>query len=175
VKKFLFRLVIVVWVVFGLAFTIAALNAHAEGGVTIIQPGDMVFVKLSTKTDAGEDEIMLIEFDERGRGAIVSQFDKNRIVAIVRPGDDLDGLEFHHFKTVSNFFKRTDFDKLMRDIDDGKISVWDKVKSYSKQGGAFALDKGKDFIQWMDETAEKMADYAIDKGWGDKLRNLFGK
>ena len=158
-----------------LAWLLIVLNtALADTSATIIQPGDMVFVNLDTTTETGEAEIMLIEFSEDGKGAIMSQFDRTRIVTIVAPDDvnSLDGLEFHYFKTVNNYFKRTDFDKLMRDIDAGKISAWDKVKSYAKRSGAFVWDKTQDFVQWMDDTAESMADYAIKKGWGDKLRDL---
>lgn len=169
----------VLLVIFAMMIALAGLlimlsTALAETSITIIQPGDMVFVKLNSTTEAGEAEVMLIEFSQDGKGAIISQFDRNRIAAIVAPDSttEFDGLKFHHFKTVNNYFKRTDFDKLMRDIDTGKITAWDKVKSYAKQSGAFAWDKTQGFIQWMDDAAESMVDYAEKKGWSDELRDL---
>ncbi len=157
-------------------------SAQAESrGMTIVNPGEMVFVKLNTKTADGEVEVMLIEFDERGKGAIIMQFDQSRIIGRpVSPGDinsvaELDGVEVHYFKTVNNFLRRTDFDQLMKDIDAGKVTAWDKVKSYAKQGGAFVWDKTKSFTQWMDETAESMADYAREQEWDKKVQDTLDK
>ncbi len=176
--RILARTIIVLAILVALAAIILAVSsAHAEGndgGITIVKPGSFVFVKLLTDSD-DPAEVICIEFDVNGKGAIISRFDQDRILAIVEPGEQPDSdLVFHYYRNINNWINRQDFSKLMAEIDEGQLTRWDKAKAYTKGGLDWVWDKTldlKDFIE--DEVVDPLAEYGEQKGWGDKVRDFF--
>lgn len=118
---------------------------------------------------------MLIEFAADGQGAIMSQFDQNRILLIANPDDDVEFPPFHHYYLCDER-KRVVFEDLMDDIDNNRLGVWNKVKSYAKEAGSYLWDASQNLSDWLDQ---KYTDWGVynwieEKGWGDKIRNFFG-
>ncbi len=160
--------------VIAIIFAVAS-SAHAENdGIIIVKPGSFVFVKLLTDSD-DPAEVICIEFDVNGKGAIISRFDQDRILAIVEPGEQPDSdLVFHYYRNINNWINRQDFSKLMAEIDEGQLTRWDKAKAYTKGGLDWVWDKTLDLKSLLEEeVVDPLAEYGEQKGWGDKVRDFF--
>ncbi len=144
-----------------------------------IQPGSWVFVKLKTLTETGEQENILIDFPAKGEGGFLSQFDRERILLItVNPELEETLPPTHHYYRATSFFgRRINLDKLMTDIDAGETGLWSKIKSNSKEAGAWVWDKSQDFSQWLTDKYQEwgVIEFIENKGWGDKIRKFFGR
>lgn len=131
---------------------------------TMIKPGSFVFIKMKSEEDQVMPRIFLLEFDRQGKGALMSELDKKRVLTIIEPESLMEiDLDFHYYREYHNYFRRAKLSKIISDIDAGELGFWNKVKAYSKELGAWTADKLENFNQWFQETSKpKIKDWFKD-------------